>query len=524
MKAADFIQRFYQLTPKPKAVFIAFLDGAEDEAIAVQLKLSTPTVRKHIQNLCDHFEITAAGEFGKQNRRQALFNLGQGILQEWLVTKNPEALQASLLTASETGSQPQPSSPADLNGLPQVGQLWGRQAEQAQLKTWFADPDLRLGIITGLPGCGKTSLVAQTIAAAADQFDWINWRSLSPPLSLLQYLDEALTQAKQRPLPLLDSLENQLDPLFTLLRRQRCLLVCDDWQCLFSPQQFAGHYQAPYQDYQTLLERLIQTPHQSLILIISQTLPTGMRRWLRPGLPVQTLTLTGLGQAAPLLLENLGLTGKSAWPQLMATCGDRPLSLLLVNDVIQSLFAGNVDQYLSFNPLGICEDHLTLVQQSLTGLSPIEQKILTVIALAETPISLQDLAPQIPLNQLGLLAALTSLRNRHYLQESDTLLYLEAAIANSVLSLTVKRLWQELVQLQQENIVTRSSYWVEYDFQQAFADPMAHPQFQHLWQSYQSENPDLLSALPSECPVPLSPALGYLSRNWQGLSGSVHPN
>jgi DNA-binding NarL/FixJ family response regulator len=57
MQAAEFIQRFYQLTPKPKAVLIAFLEGAEDEAIAVQLKLSTATVRKHIQNICDHFSI-----------------------------------------------------------------------------------------------------------------------------------------------------------------------------------------------------------------------------------------------------------------------------------------------------------------------------------------------------------------------------------------------------------------------------------------------------------------------------------
>ncbi|MEB3226963.1 MAG: NB-ARC domain-containing protein, partial [Synechocystis sp.] len=461
METADFIQRFYQLTPKPKAVFIAFLEGTDDEAIAAQLSLSTATVRKHIQNLCDYFEIASIGDLGKQNRRQVLWDLAQGILQQWLVNKNADLRETSVLTPSETAS---PTPDLTIKGLPQGEQLWGRATERAQLQQWLTDPNVRLGIIAGLPGCGKTCLVSEVVAAAKEQFDWVYWRSLSPPVSFLQWLDEGLTQGGQRPPYLLDSGEHQLDPLLDLLRQKRCLLVFDDWQTLFAPHQFAGHYAVAYQDYQTFLDKIIQIPHQSLILIISHTLPTAISRRLRPGTPVKTLTLDGLGPETPVMLEKLGLSGEAAWPKLLETCGDRPGSLLLANGVIQSLFGGDVESYLAFNPLGITEDHFTLVQQSLSALTPMEQRILTVIALAEGPLSLNHLASQIPLNPLGLLAALNSLTQRHLIRQNDQGLHLEAAIAHGLLSLAVKRIWQELGQLLQNHDLTKPSYWVDYDF------------------------------------------------------------
>ena len=291
----------------------------------------------------------------------------------------------------------------------------------------------------------------------------------------------------------------------------------DDWQTFFTPQQFAGHYQAAYQDYQTFLTQIIQTPHQSLILILTQTLPADVNRWLRPGMPVENLKLEGLGEDAAVMLQQLGLTGESAWPKLIETCGDRPSSLLLVNSIIQSLFSGNVKKYLEFNPLGITEDHLKLVTQSLTLLTPIEQQILTVIALAENPLSLNDLAPKIPLNQLGLLSALTSLANRNLLQQIDHSFTLEAAINHSLLSLSVKKIWQELSQLLLENIMPKSSYWISYDLQEVFSNPKAHPSFHQLWRSYQQENPQLLLSLPSDCPVSLFKETGYFMTNWQAF-------
>ncbi|MEB3226947.1 MAG: hypothetical protein VKJ27_01055, partial [Synechocystis sp.] len=95
----------------------------------------------------------------------------------------------------------------------------------------------------------------------------------------------------------------------------------------------------------------------------------------------------------------------------------------------------------------------------------------------------------------------------------------EAAIAHGLLSLAVKRIWQELGQLLQNHDLTKPSYWVDYDFHEALSDPQTHPKFQQLWRSYQQENPQLLATLPPECPLSFSPALGYLKTNWEGLQG-----
>lgn len=524
MQASEFIQRFYQLTPKPKAVLIAFLEGAEDEAIAAQLDLSTPTVRKHIQNLCDHFAIATEGELGKQNRRQTLYDLGQRILREWLVAKTPGTLQQLANSDAEDAVESPPTADLSphLRGLPQTGALWGRQAELAQLSQWLIDPALRLIVVTGLPGCGKTSLATQAIAAVADHIEGLYWRSLSPPVSFLEWLDDGLNQAGKRPVSLLDTLERQINPLMALIRQKRCLLVFDDWHTLLAPQQFAGHYQPAYEDYQRFLTQMVETQGQSQVLILSQTLPTTVKRQLRPGMPIAHLPLGGLGEDAPLFLHNLGLTGEAAWPQLLETCGDRPGSLLLAQSALQSLFASNVERYLAFNPLGITEEHLAFVHESLAAMTAVEVRIVTLIALAEAPVLLPDLAPHIPLNSLGLLSALSSLDQRHWLQQREDRLGLDAAIANGIRHLFVQRLWQELQEWVRDAIFSKPSYWVDYDLQPLFANPQSHPQFHCLWRSYQLEYGNLLTTLPQECPLSLTNPPGHLATNWRALVNTIN--
>ena len=52
-----------------------FLKRYQDTAIAEELGLSIAAVRKHIQNLCDHFEIEREGDWGKQNAPTNEFKL-----------------------------------------------------------------------------------------------------------------------------------------------------------------------------------------------------------------------------------------------------------------------------------------------------------------------------------------------------------------------------------------------------------------------------------------------------------------
>ncbi len=70
MRQAEFTQRFGELTPKPRSVLILMLEGKTDDEIAREIGASEATVRKHIQNLCDHFSIAAEVDGIRKNRRQ----------------------------------------------------------------------------------------------------------------------------------------------------------------------------------------------------------------------------------------------------------------------------------------------------------------------------------------------------------------------------------------------------------------------------------------------------------------------
>lgn len=57
MSLENFTTIFEQLTPKPKSVLILLLEGKDDEEISQEIGATEATVRKHVQNLCDRFEV-----------------------------------------------------------------------------------------------------------------------------------------------------------------------------------------------------------------------------------------------------------------------------------------------------------------------------------------------------------------------------------------------------------------------------------------------------------------------------------
>ena len=521
LSSADFIQRFYQLTPRPKAVLIAFLKGYQDTAIAEELGLSIAAVRKHIQNLCDHFEIEREGDWGKQSRRKTLAALGQNSLQQWLTDRSPMTdlppPQSVSLTDVETEESDSQKMIASGN-IPQGGMVIGRETELKTLAAWVDDPDLRLGVVTGLSGSGKTHLVAQALQGENLSFDSLYWSTLQFGESLWQWLDNCLLGLNPAvSFPALQTLEQPFDVLLQQLTQRRCLLIIDNWQVTLSTGQLAGYYAPAQQGFRELLSRLLQSRHQSLVIIISSIVPQGVRQWLRPGVPCQQLTLGGLPPAAwESFGQSLGLLPSSGIEQLACHCGDRPLSGLQIAPIIRQLFGGNVQAYLAFNPLGITEEMQTWAQGQLTSLTSPERDIVEILAFTEAPLSLGQLQAQVALQPVGLLSTLTSLVDRHLVSLIKEKFVLETVIARSELSQQVNRLWADLRQLNTDEFLPLESGWYQRPLARLFIDTEQHPLFQHLWQSHHQQTSQILEQLQNST-IPASPPEKYLVENWQAL-------
>lgn len=60
------------ITPKPRKVLLLLLENKTDDEIAAALTCTPATVRKHVQNLCDHFRIKKEVDGLQRNRREDL--------------------------------------------------------------------------------------------------------------------------------------------------------------------------------------------------------------------------------------------------------------------------------------------------------------------------------------------------------------------------------------------------------------------------------------------------------------------
>ncbi|MGB3405483.1 MAG: Uma2 family endonuclease [Microcoleaceae cyanobacterium] len=75
MNQQDINQRFEGLTSRKREVLEIFLAGKTDEEIAKNLNIEKSTVRKHIQLICQHFQVQSLSR--SRNRRNELWKLFQ---------------------------------------------------------------------------------------------------------------------------------------------------------------------------------------------------------------------------------------------------------------------------------------------------------------------------------------------------------------------------------------------------------------------------------------------------------------
>lgn len=84
MNRDEFTQRCQELTPQRRSVLLLMLRGYKDREISAELHAASGTIRKHVQNLCDHFGIDREVGGLRRNRRRDLIALARQYESELL--------------------------------------------------------------------------------------------------------------------------------------------------------------------------------------------------------------------------------------------------------------------------------------------------------------------------------------------------------------------------------------------------------------------------------------------------------
>jgi transcriptional regulator with XRE-family HTH domain len=349
-----------------------------------------------------------------------------------------------------------------------VPSFYGRQGELATLAQWVVEERCRVVSVLGLGGMGKSALVTSAMRRMAVHFQVVLFRSLRDAPACETLVEDCLKVLAPQPLNLAPAdLEQRLSLLLEHLREQRVLLVLDNLESLLLEGEVRGHLRPGYQGYARLLHSVAQTAHQSCLLLTSREKPAALRALEGPKTPVRALRLLGLeASACEQLLAEHELVGS---PEERACLVERyegnPLALRIVAETISDLFAGAIGPFLAQDTLvfGRISD---LLDEQFGRLSALEQTILSWLAIAREPLTLEELGTLLVarLAPVQVLEAVDGLRRRSLIERGQRpgSFTLQSVVLEYVTTHLVEQVSQEIEQ-------GRLSRLIQYGLSQAQA-------------------------------------------------------
>ncbi|HEY9852040.1 MAG TPA: NB-ARC domain-containing protein [Leptolyngbyaceae cyanobacterium] len=301
----------------------------------------------------------------------------------------------------------------DLTLAPKITHFYDRTTELQTLSHWLTTQNSRLISVLGLSGIGKTTLVKQFVDLNLSQFDAIIWKSIK----LSPSLDTIITEIFKLINSELIQTDNKLTQLFDLLRQQKCLIILDDVQELFTKGQFAGQYQVQYKNYKSFFTKITEIEHQSSLILISQEQCQEMFCLDEDVYPVKCLELKGLNNTE--ILKSLGLKDEESWLTLLNLYEGNPVYLKEIGNLIRNIFGGKVSEFIKEDSLILTEDMKFQFNELFERMSTIEQQIIRELSKANQPMSREDLRQALSCSSTDLINGLQSLSKRYLVKSVE---------------------------------------------------------------------------------------------------------
>ncbi len=340
---------------------------------------------------------------------------------------SPEWGKEGPAAEDSVGSLPsvQPVEGAGLSTVPRSQRLVGRAAELALLSSWADGAGIQLAGVFGLPGQGKTQLVAHWIhtqagrpqerpgAAGANPggYDCCCWISLQGMSSLAAVVRVWLqVLGGDRAVPTVDTVEQMVPFLLQQFERRRSLFVLDNVEEVWQPRSCTSQLQPAYQGFSALLQAVVGTVHRSTVVLIGRTVPPGFSRLEEDYLTARSLLLEGLTVAeSHTFLNECGVRGSAAtFSALHTAYQGNPLALAAVAESVFSLFGNDADRFVQ-GGTPIFQQLRHLLVQQFEGFSSLEQQIVRSLAGEVQPLSTLILGERLGQEYAAYLEALGSL-------------------------------------------------------------------------------------------------------------------
>jgi ABC-type cobalamin/Fe3+-siderophores transport system ATPase subunit len=319
----------------------------------------------------------------------------------------------------------------ELTIAPKITHFYGRETELQTLSHWLINQNTRLISIVGLPGIGKTTLIKRFVDLNLQNFNIIIWKNIKLSNSLDSIIAEIFKAINSEFI----QTENKLTQLFNLFRQQKCLIIIDNIQELFTPGQFAGQYKAEYKDYKTFLTMITEIEHQSSLILISQEQCQEMICIDEELYPVKCLELQGLDNTD--ILKNQKLKDEESLSKLINLYEGNPVYLQDISSLIRNIFQGKISDFLSEGLL-LTENMKYQLSELFNRLSTVEQQIVLEMSKSNQPVNREQLRESLSLSSMELINGLQSLKRRYLVTtiESDKTLFILSPVFREYVIIT----------------------------------------------------------------------------------------
>jgi GTPase SAR1 family protein len=263
--------------------------------------------------------------------------------------------------------------------------FYGRLTELWQLQQWIESEQSKLIFLHGMRGIGKTTLIrklTENLPPNLDQVIWISLKTAPPLIEILPIIIKAVGGGRDAKLS--KNIQTAIDKTIGYLKTNRCLLVFDNADLVFNPDERSNQNLAP--DYLQFFNRLNALTGNSCCLTITT------EKYLQIQSSDRQLELSRLDrQSCQDLIYASELIGDTAtWDSLIDQYQGNPQYLKIVANTISDIFAGNINKFLASNVL-VYQQIETLLSQQLDLLSNSEISILIWLAIERRPIDLEQL-------------------------------------------------------------------------------------------------------------------------------------